>query len=312
MLSSTVTSAVQVDTFPYASVAVKVTTLVPTLLQSKSLGFELNVMFNPFWLQLSVVPPSRSAPVIETSPFASSSTVMFWQITIGSTLSSTVTFEVQVDTFPLTSVTVSVTVFAPMLEQSNVFGSTTKLAMAQLSAEPLSTSAGIIEAFPAASSCTVMSWQIAEGSTLSSTVTVEVHVDTFPFTSVTVSVTVFAPTSEQSKLVSSSTRLAIAQLSEEPLSISKAVIEAVPSALSCTVMSWQTALGSISSSTVTSAVQVDTLPFTSVTVNVTTFTPTSVQLNSVLLAEMDAIAQLSVLPASISPATIEANPEAFN
>jgi len=37
----------------------------------------------------------------------------------GATLSSTVTVAVAVETLPLTSVTVSVTVFAPIVEQSN-------------------------------------------------------------------------------------------------------------------------------------------------------------------------------------------------
>ena len=43
---------------------------------------------------------------------------MFWQSAVGSTVSSTVTSAVQVETLPFTSVTVSRIVFTPTLEQS--------------------------------------------------------------------------------------------------------------------------------------------------------------------------------------------------
>ena len=43
---------------------------------------------------------------------------------VGAIVSSTDTVAVQVETFPFTSVTVSVTVLAPMFEQSKVLGST--------------------------------------------------------------------------------------------------------------------------------------------------------------------------------------------
>ncbi|MFD2725848.1 hypothetical protein, partial [Hyunsoonleella rubra] len=69
--------------------------------------------------------------------------------------------------------------------------------MPQASLDPLSISAVVIEAFPEASSCTVMSWQIAVGATLSSTVTVAVHVEVLLLLSVTVRVTVLVPTSAQ-------------------------------------------------------------------------------------------------------------------
>ena len=62
----------------------------------------------------------------------------------------------------------------------------------------------VIDTFPEASSWTVRSWQSAIGATLSSTVIVAVHVDTFPFTSVTVSVTtLLVVTSAQVKASSS-------------------------------------------------------------------------------------------------------------
>ena len=79
-------------------------------------------------------------------------------------------------------------------------------------------------------------------------------------------------------------------------------------------MSWQRAVASILSSIVTSAVQVETLPFTSVTVRVTVVVPTSEQSKFNVLAPPSnvilAIPQLSVLPLSISMFDTEAFPEA--
>src|SRR5690606_41812894 len=77
-----------------------------------------------------------------------------------------------------------------------------------------------------------MSWAIATGSTLSSTVTVAFAVLTFPLLSVTVNTTAFGPTFEQSNVVMSSERLAIPQASFEALSISAAVIDTFPLARS--------------------------------------------------------------------------------
>jgi hypothetical protein len=64
--------------------------------------------------------------------------------------------EVQVLTLPLLSVTVSVTVLAPTFEQLNVLGLTVMLAMPHASEDPLLTCAAVMEALPAALSCTVM------------------------------------------------------------------------------------------------------------------------------------------------------------
>ena len=110
-------------------------------------------------------------------------------------------------------------------------------AIPQLSVEPPSISAAAMEAFPVASSCTVMSWQIASGAILSSTVTVAVHVSVFPLTSVTVKVTVLGPTSAQVKIAGLTLSPAIPQLSDEPPSTSPAVIDAFPELSSWTVIS---------------------------------------------------------------------------
>jgi hypothetical protein len=71
---------------------------------------------------------------------------------VGAILSSTVTVAVQVDTFPLLSVTVKTTVFAPTFEQSNEVISKLKLAIPQASLLPLFISAVVILALPLASS----------------------------------------------------------------------------------------------------------------------------------------------------------------
>ena len=59
---------------------------------------------------------------------------------------------------------------------------------------------------------------MAVGATLSSTVMVAVQVLTLLLSSVTVKVTVLAPTSVQSKLLLSSVIVAMPQLSNDPLS----------------------------------------------------------------------------------------------
>ena len=113
-------------------------------------------------------------------------------------MSSTVILAEQVPIFPLISVTVNVTVFAPRSAQLNASGATAIDWMPQLSLEPLFICAAVMVAFPALFNCTMMFWQIAVGAMLSCTVTVAVQVAVFPLRSVTVNVTKFGPMSEQS------------------------------------------------------------------------------------------------------------------
>ncbi len=87
-------------------------------------------------------------------------------------------------------------------------------------------------ATPAALSRTVMSLQLANGATLSTTVTVAVQVALLPLASVTVSVTVLGPTLAQVKLVCEAEKLKPPQASVEPLLRSLAAIVALPDALS--------------------------------------------------------------------------------
>jgi len=122
--------------------------------------------------------------------------------TFGATLSSTVTIVVAVLLLPFTSVTVNVTSFSPTLLQSNVSLSIAIEAMPQLSFEPLSMSTTVIEiSLPNSSNCTVNgAAAMGIGTILSSTVTITVAELLLPFTSVTVRVTVLAPTSTHEKL----------------------------------------------------------------------------------------------------------------
>src|SRR5688572_3526937 len=85
-------------------------------------------------------------------------------------------------------------------------------AIPQLSFDPLFICAAVITTSPFASNCTVIFWQIAAGGILSITVIVAVQEEEFPFTSVMVSVTAFAPT--------------LAQVNE----LGETVMEAIPQA----------------------------------------------------------------------------------
>ena len=67
-------------------------------------------------------------------------------------MSSIVTVAVQVETFPLTSVTVRVEVLAPTFEQLKVVGVAFNVAIAQLSLLPPSMSLAVMLALPVASS----------------------------------------------------------------------------------------------------------------------------------------------------------------
>ena len=155
------------------------------------------------------------------------------QLATGGTLSSTVTTVVQVETLPLLSVTVRVTVLGPTLEQSKEETSIVVVAIPQASVLPFSISATVMLALPLASSWMVNgAAQLATGGTLSSTVTTAVQVETLPLLSVTVRITLFAPTLEQSNVETSIVVLAIPQASAEPPSTSAGVIVTFPFASS--------------------------------------------------------------------------------
>src|ERR1035437_5415876 len=164
---------------------------------------------------------------------------------------------------------------------------------------------------PLLSNCTVRGpLHSATGTILSCIVTVVVQFELFPFTSVTVSVTVIVvPASLHVKVFGDTSMPCMMQLSKLPPSISDTWILAFPLLSSSTVNGpLHNATGAILSCTVTVALHVDTLPFTSVTVSVTVLSPTSLHVNEAGAASYLAIPQASVLPPSISLACMLALP----
>ena len=132
-----------------------------------------------------------------TVPEAFKYALMFCAIATGAVTSCTVTVAVPVFTFPLLSVTVNVTVFAPKLVQVNVLGETVTVAIPHASLDPLSICEAVILAFPELFNCIVKFCVITTGLTVSITVTVAVAVEELLLPSVTVNVTVLAPVFEQ-------------------------------------------------------------------------------------------------------------------
>ena len=115
------------------------------------------------------------------------------QVTVGGVLSTTVTVAEQLALFPLGSVTVRVTEFGPLLAHVNVLGVTVRVAMAQLSLLPLSTSAPVMVALPDAFSATVMFLHTAVGGIGSVTKNVVVHTVKLLLASLTVKMTLVVP-----------------------------------------------------------------------------------------------------------------------
>ena len=140
---------------------------------------------------------------------------------------------------------------------------------------------------------------------LSSTVTFAVQLPVLPAVSSTVKVTVTVPASAQVNTSGATLMEAMAQTAVLPLSISAAVMLATPEAFNSTVASWHNAVGA-GLSMVTTLVQLELLPFTSVTVRVTTLSPALAQPNRLGSTLNDAIPHPSVLPPSTSVSVINA------
>src|SRR5687767_2974709 len=118
-----------------------------------------------------------------------------------------------------------------MLAQSKDVRLTVMALIPQASDEPLSRSEGFKTAAPLTKLSSTF-FTCTTGATLSSTVTVADAVETLSLLSVTVSVTMFVPTIEQSKSVLDNSIDFIPQASYEPLLIAEASIDALPSAFS--------------------------------------------------------------------------------
>ena len=272
--SSTVTVAVMVEVLPLPSVAVRTTWFAPTFEQSKSVMSvsKLSVV------QLSVVPSFTASSSILTIPVVASSwTVMSCVAMTGSSVSSTSTNTMQIPLLPLPSwKDTETSVAAPRLAQSKSVWPriSTATVVEQLSVvEPRSASVRVASPLLSRLSVMVEPQLASSGSVTSSTVTVAEHIATLPASSMTIRFTVLSPILLQSKLDTLAFMVAIPQLSVEPPSMSEAVIVADPLSFSWMVMFWQTAIGAVSSETVTAKLQVVLSPAASVAVSVTTVVP---------------------------------------
>ncbi len=199
---------------------------------------------------------------------------------------------------------VNVTALAPMFEQSNVSGETVLETIAQLSVLLLSISAAVIEAVLPLS-VLAMSWQIAVGGIWSVTVTLAVQPDELPEASAAVKVALFAPRLEQSNRSGTTVLETIAQLSLLLSSTSAGTIEAVV-VFNDMVIFLHIAVGGVSSSTVTMAMQFDEFPKASFTVSVALLGPTFEQSNKSGTTVLVSAPQSALLPPSTSAGVIEA------
>ena len=196
--------------------------------------------------------------------------------------------------FPFTSVTVNVTVFAPVLVHVNDVGEAVTVAMPHASLDPLLICDAVIDAVPEAFNCTVRFCVTTTGLTVSAKVTIAVPVLKFPLKSVTVKVTVFAPKLLQVNVDGVTDNVFIVQLSVDPLFTCAPVNTYVPFDPKYAVMFLVITLGLIVSSTVTVAVAVVKLPLPSVTVKVTVLFPMFAHVNVFGETPKVATEQLSV------------------
>src|SRR5438445_3095641 len=148
----------------------------------------------------------------------------------------------------------------------------------------------------------------AVGAVTSCTVTVASQVAVSPLLSSTVRVTVLGPTLEQSKLVLLAVRDLIPQASPLPPSMSAAVIVAWPLESRFRSMFLHSAVGAVTSCTVTVASQVAVSPLLSSIVSVTVLGRSVEQSKLVLLRLCDLSPHASPLPPSMSAAVIVAWP----
>ena len=148
------TTCVAVAVLPDPSVTVQVTVVVPR-------GKLAGALFDAVALQLSAivgVPRVTFANAAAQVPESTFTFTAAGAVIVGSMLSTTVTVAVASCVFPLPSVAVNVTTFAPRSSQSNEVISSDNVYV-QLSLLPLSMSDVVMLADPEASNATVMSCQ---------------------------------------------------------------------------------------------------------------------------------------------------------
>ena len=195
------------------------------------------VQLNTDWLntllvmvQLSVLALSNKLGLITAWPLADKYTlILAFGLEIGDTGSKTTTVVVPVFTFPLTSITVKVTVLIPKSAQVIVVGDKLTDAIPHISLLPLLTWLAVKLVVPLAPKYNTIPFVVKTvGFIVSTTVTVAVPVFIFPFTSVTVNVTVLGPTLEQLKLLLFIVIVAIPHASLLPLLTWETVIDVFP------------------------------------------------------------------------------------
>ena len=155
--------------------------------------------------------------VVDAFPLPSRNTVWFWQRVAFPIVSITFTVALQVELFPLLSVTVKVTEFGPVIRQVNCVVLNARFRIPQASAEPEFTWPGLTLTVPCNPRFTFTLWQIAEGTIVSRTVMVVEQVALSPPASVTVSTAVPVPTFAQVRIAGAIVRAGVrVQLSKLP------------------------------------------------------------------------------------------------
>src|SRR4030043_257181 len=147
IVSITVTVAVHWSVLPLLSVTVRATVFPPTSAQVKSV-ISSTMLAMP---HASLLPLFMSAATIVTLPVASRYAFISWHTAIGEIVSITVTVAVHWSVLPLLSVTVNVTMLAPISAQVKSVISSTILAIPHASLLPLLMSAATIVILPVAS-----------------------------------------------------------------------------------------------------------------------------------------------------------------
>src|SRR5690554_780051 len=122
----------------------------------------------------------------------------------------------------------------------------------------------------------VMFWQTATGASLSSTVIVKLHAVVFSPPSVAVNSTVLTPTGKLLPLANPLVCVTVTLQLSDADGVGKVTTALhIPASALIIMSAGQVIVGGILSSTVTTATQVPSFPFISVTVRVTLFSPIS-------------------------------------
>ena len=161
VISVTVTVCVAVAVLPLPSVTVQVTVVFP---KTKLVGA---LLVTDATLQLSAVVGVPKETPVAVQPELVFTLLFDGAVIVGTIMSVTVTVALAVCTFPLLSVTVSTTAFAPKFVQLKLVLFTLKFAMVQLSVEALSTSAADMVAEPEPFRLMVMFFALATGLVVS-------------------------------------------------------------------------------------------------------------------------------------------------